>query len=81
MLLALYPIRLKNYADLEIGRTFKEADGSWWIALPSVSTKTRRWPDERALSIIETFAREGKPTAEGQKWQQVIRDRLATLPP
>jgi hypothetical protein len=35
-LLALCPIRIKNFADLEIGRTFKQIQGSWWIALPSV---------------------------------------------
>src|SRR5262249_60881326 len=33
-LLALCPIRLKNFAGLEIGHTFKEIDGIWWIALP-----------------------------------------------
>ena len=47
-LLALCPIRLKNFADLEIGHTFKEVQASWWIALPSVSTKSRR-PDERRV--------------------------------
>lgn len=50
-LLALNPIRLKNFAGLEIGRTFREADGSWWIVLPSVSTKTRR-PDERRVHLV-----------------------------
>src|SRR5262249_8712322 len=45
-LLALCPIRLKNFAALEIGQTFKEVRGRWWIALPSHLTKSRR-PDER----------------------------------
>jgi hypothetical protein len=31
-LLALCPIRLKNFAALEIGQTFKEVHRSWWIA-------------------------------------------------
>jgi hypothetical protein len=31
-LLAHCPIRPKNFAGLEIGHTFKEVDGSWWIA-------------------------------------------------
>jgi len=47
-LLALCPIRIKNFTALEIGRTFKEVHGSWWIALPSISTKSRR-PDERRV--------------------------------
>src|SRR5262249_44223232 len=41
-LLALCPIRLKNFADLKIGHTFKGIDGSWWIALPGHLTKSRR---------------------------------------
>src|SRR5262249_10216152 len=47
-LLALCPIRLKNFAGLEIGDTFKEVDGSWWIALPGHLTKSGR-PDERPV--------------------------------
>ena len=47
-LLALCPIRLKNFAALEIGQTFKEVHGNWWIALPSIATKSRR-PDERRV--------------------------------
>jgi hypothetical protein len=34
-LLALYPIRLKNFVALDIGTTFKQVEGSWWIILPS----------------------------------------------
>jgi integrase len=64
-LLALCPIRLKNFADLAIGRTFKEVQGSWWIALPSVSTKSRR-PDERRVpelltGSIEVYLNESRP--------------------
>jgi hypothetical protein len=47
-LLALGPIRIKNFAALEIGVTFKEVQGKWWITLPSAATKTRR-PDERCV--------------------------------
>jgi integrase len=48
VLLAFCPIRLKNFAALEIGTTFKEVHGRWWITLPSISTKSRR-PDERCV--------------------------------
>jgi hypothetical protein len=47
-LLAVCPIRLKNFSTLEIGRTFKQVHGSWWIALPGTLTKSRR-PDERRV--------------------------------
>jgi integrase len=47
-ILGFCPIRRKNYADLEIGRTFKEVHGRWWIALPGSSTKSGR-PDERCI--------------------------------
>src|SRR5262249_16420791 len=46
--LAVCPNRLKNFAALEIGNSFREVDRRWWIALPSVSTKSRR-PDERCI--------------------------------
>jgi integrase len=50
-LLALCPIRLKNFAALEIGRTFRAVHGTWWIALPTITTKSRR-PDERAVPAL-----------------------------
>jgi hypothetical protein len=39
---------LKNFAALEIGRTFKDIHGRWWITLPGNMTKSRR-PDERLV--------------------------------
>jgi len=64
-LLALCPIRLKNFADLEIGHTFKEVDGSWWIALPGHLTKSRR-PDERRVPtllnrFVELYLNQSRP--------------------
>ncbi len=51
-LLALHPIRLKNFAALEIGRTFVEIKGSWWIVLPPQSTKSRRLDERRVAHIF-----------------------------
>jgi integrase len=48
MLLALCPIRRKNFATLEIGTTFKEVRGRWWIDLPGSATKNGR-PDKRPV--------------------------------
>jgi hypothetical protein len=33
-LLAFHPIRLKNFAAFEIGRTFVKVKNKWWIVLP-----------------------------------------------
>jgi integrase len=47
-LLALCPIRIKNFASLELGRTIRKVDYRWWIVLPGSSTKTGA-PDERPV--------------------------------
>jgi site-specific recombinase XerD len=47
-LLARCPIRLKNFAALEIGRSFVNVDGTWWIVLTAAETKEKR-PDERPV--------------------------------
>ena len=68
-LLAVCPIRIKNFSFLEIGSTFKEIHDRWWIALPSVSTKSRR-PDERCIPEwlnhpIEVYLTKSRPTLLG----------------
>lgn len=40
-LLGADPIRIKNYAALAIGTTFREVDGTWWITIPRGNTKTK----------------------------------------
>jgi site-specific recombinase XerD len=47
-LLGYCPIRLKNYAALEIGSSFLNVDGTWWIVLTAAETKEKR-PDERPV--------------------------------
>jgi integrase len=47
-LLACCPIRLKNFAALEIGRSFVNVNGTWWIVLAGAETKEAR-PDERPV--------------------------------
>jgi site-specific recombinase XerD len=68
-LLAFLPIRLKNFAALEIGITFKLVEGSWWIVLPSVSTKSRRphraRVPERLNCAIEAYLKESRPILIG----------------
>ena len=64
-LLVLCPSRLKNFATLEIGRTFKQIRGRWWIILPAANTKTRRRPEERQIAewlnpYIELYLNEAR---------------------
>jgi hypothetical protein len=50
-MLAMHPIRLKNFAALEIGRNFVEIKSSWWIMLSASETKEDR-PDERRINDL-----------------------------
>ena len=54
-LLAYCPIRLKNFAALEIGRSFVNVDGTWWIVLTAAETKEKR-EDERPVPVELTNA-------------------------
>jgi integrase len=70
-LLAFCPIRLKNFAALKIGHTFKEVHDSWWIALPGMDTKSHR-PDERRIpkllnSAIEAYLNQSRPILFGSR--------------
>ena len=51
-LLAPCPVRLRNFAALEIGRTFLKIDAAWWIVLPD--TKSGR-PDHRPVPPFLPF--------------------------
>jgi len=72
-LLALCPIRLKNFATLEIGRTFKGVHGSWWVVLPSIITKSRRLDERRVPKwlnpAIALYLNESRPVLIGSKPQ------------
>ncbi len=47
-LLAAYPMRRKNFASLEIGRSVVKQNGAWWILLTAAETKEKR-ADERPI--------------------------------
>jgi integrase len=64
-LLSLCPIRRKNFAALEIGRTLVKTRGTWWIVLPADETKERR-ADERPIdelltSFIDRYISDHRP--------------------
>jgi hypothetical protein len=47
-MLGYHPIRPKNFATLELGRTFKREFGSWSIVIPASETKEKR-ADQRVV--------------------------------
>ena len=51
--LSLCPIRAKNFAALEIGKTFRKIAGTWWITLPSRTTKSRTPYERQVPSLIK----------------------------
>ena len=64
-LLALYPIRRKNFAALEIGKTFRQVERRWWITLSGRDTKMGS-PEERPIAewmnpYIELYLNEARP--------------------
>ncbi len=72
--LALCPIRLLNFTALEIGTTFRDIGGTWWITLPSRTTKSRTPLERRVPSLL-------KPTIDtyvGQYRPMLLRPNRAT---
>jgi integrase len=70
-LLAVCPIRIKNYAALEIGRTFKQEQGNWRIALPYGTTKTDT-ADQRPVpdylqDAVDLYLTESRPVLIGSR--------------
>ena len=64
-LLALHPIRIKNFAALTIADTFICIDGRWWLHIPSDDTKSRR-VDERQVpefitDVVNSYIRTHRP--------------------
>jgi integrase len=65
-LLALCLVRVKNYAALEIGNSFKQVDDSWWVIVPRSETKTKTTFEERRVhqclnDAIEVYLTKSRP--------------------
>jgi site-specific recombinase XerD len=65
VILALTQVRLKNFVTLEIGNTFKEVNGSWWVSVPGGSTKNKRWIEKRVPNsfnhLIKLYLKQARP--------------------
>lgn len=70
-LLAACPVRIKNFAALEIGTTFKEEQGNWWITLPYATTKTdaadHRPVPEYLNDAMQLYLTQSRPTLIGSR--------------
>jgi integrase len=55
VLLALHPIRIKNFSALASGKTFVNIDGRWWVHVPADDTKSNR-VDQRQVPEFITDA-------------------------
>jgi integrase len=65
-LLMLGPSRRKNFATLEIGKTFRQVQGRWWITIEASQTKSRQRPEERPIAdwltpYIDLYLSEARP--------------------
>ena len=71
VILGLTHIRLKNFAALNIGSTFKEVNGHWWIIVPAGSTKNRRRIEKRIPGsfnhAIELYLNKARPVLMGSR--------------
>jgi site-specific recombinase XerD len=54
-MLGFHPIRRKNFAALEIGRSFVKIRGSWWIVLSAAETKEKRADERRVDELLIPF--------------------------
>lgn len=69
LILALWtlcPSRRKNFAALEIGETFRQVKGKWWITIAANETKTRQRPEERPVAewlnpYIDVYLNKARP--------------------
>jgi len=52
-MLAMHPVRLKNFAALEIGRSLVETKSSWWIVLTASETKENRSDERRVDDLLK----------------------------
>ena len=54
-MLGFHPIRRKNFAALEMGRSFVKIRGRWWIILAARETKEERADERRVDELLIPF--------------------------
>jgi hypothetical protein len=56
--LALHPMRHKNFYELTLGRQLRLTERSWWIELEAEETKTRKHDEKRLAGDLTPFLNE-----------------------
>lgn len=89
--LALFHIRLRNFAELELDQTFRQIDGTWWVTIPQRCTKTQTRPIEKPLPrfmnrYIDLYLEECRPillrdTSDKGLWISSMTGRALTKKP
>ncbi len=54
-MLGFHPLRRKNFAALEIGRSFVKIRDRWWIVLSAAETKEKRADERRVDKLLVPF--------------------------
>ncbi|QRM33576.1 site-specific integrase [Microvirga sp. VF16] len=92
-LLALRPIRHRNFSELTLGSTFRHLDGNWWIVLEAGDTKAGRIDEKRVpqdlVPLVERYltvyrpillTQKDKASREARKSNGATRPMLINLP-
>jgi len=53
-MLAARPVRVKNYTALDIGTTFRDVGGIWWITVPRANTKSNGGEERPVPDYLNT---------------------------
>jgi Phage integrase family len=88
-LLALHPLRIKNFATLGIGQSIQKIGGHWWLIIEFKQTKTRRRDERRVpefmTEIIDRYVEKYRPillrknTEESAFWISSTRGAQFTI--
>jgi len=52
VLLALHPLRIKNFATLRLGQSIKRVEGVWWLSIGVRETKSHRLDERRVPDFV-----------------------------
>jgi len=72
-LLALHPLRIKNYGTLKVGASIKKIEGHWWLLIHTRQTKSHRLDERRVpefmTEIIDRYLGQYRPLLLGNATQ------------
>jgi integrase len=72
-LLALHPLRIKNFATLRIGSSIKKIEGHWWLIIDVKNTKPHRLDERRVpefmTKIVDRYVNSYRPILFGKAAQ------------